>query len=126
FVAFKGMPFGSSASDTGNSYLGANAGTPEAAAAKLAAAPGAVAKDPVAGARVGLGGGAGDPKGTGGPRDPSGDPSFAGDPSAPGDPSSPGDPVPCLTCSTSGSGIVGNTVNDVGSTTGQDLSGPTA
>ena len=57
FVAFNGLPsLGGSSNDAGAAYLSSNASTPPTvAAAALAAARGAVAKDPVPGARPGSG-----------------------------------------------------------------------
>jgi hypothetical protein len=132
FVAFKGIPFGGSGDNSGNSYLGVEAGgTPAAAAAALGAAPGAVAAVPVPGAPIGAGltgaGGAGGAGGfNAGGSIGSGDGGSGG--TLPGDGTIPPgeDPggVPCCDPTPAPSpGIVGNTVDQVDNTAGTDLSG---
>src|SRR5438034_11389754 len=54
FVAFRGLPFGSSGGSSGNAYVGV--GSPEAAAKALAAAPRNVASSAVRGASTGAAG----------------------------------------------------------------------
>lgn len=95
FVGFKGLPFGGS-SERGDLYLGSNAGAaPEAAAAALGAAPGAVAAAPVPGAPVGVAvlvAGGGTTAVFTGPNGPS----FPHGPNGPGGPDNP--PGPCADC----------------------------
>jgi hypothetical protein len=133
FVAFKGMPFGGEGDNSGTRLVSVGESAPTAAAAALAAAPGAVAASPVPGAPIGagaagavpgvtlvVGGGAGGGDGaglpgSGGPGDGTVAPGTEVPP--PGEIPGPGTEDPATP------GAVGNVVNDVDRRLGTNLSG---